>query len=324
MAGTNLCEATACTLTLDDIYANTVTTPTVVEIVPLSDSVAVFDGPEFVLVTDGASPVIPEVRLYAVGSLGSPPNATVAASFGLKHIGSAETVAVLTAAATHCDAGWGAVVDSAAGTTALTCEPCPVGTFSAEPSWAACTGCPPETTTTVPMSETCEWCAAGFGWNPGSSACEACPVDTFSNAPTLNIACEPCPGSATTNGTVGATECTTPLVCLPGNGSVVVGGERACAPCPGGTFNANTTVEACGICPDGSTTEPGAIGATACDWCAEGFGLDTADGVCVLCGNGTYASNATLGSNCTACNGEVQLVGGLPLLCAEVGGSCLV
>ena len=57
MAGTNLCEAVGdggCVVTMLDRYGNTPTIPTVVEIVPTSDGVAL-TGPRYVLVADGYS-----------------------------------------------------------------------------------------------------------------------------------------------------------------------------------------------------------------------------------------------------------------------------
>ena len=326
MAGSNLCETTNCTISLTDAYSNTVTTPVVVEIVPLSNAVSLLDAPEFVLVTGGQSAVIPAVRIYAVGSLDVPPPPTVVASFGLQHIGSSVTVGVLNASASSCDIGWGAIVDSLAG-NALTCELCLVGTFSNDVSWAACAACEVGTTTVAAGGNSCDWCEAGFGWNSGASACQPCPVDFFSGAATFQSPCQACPGGATTDGSTGATACNSPLICQPGEGSIVVGGARACAACGVGTYNPNTTVEACAVCPDGTTTNPDTVGATACDWCSVGFGVVVDGAECEMCPSGTYAENATRSDNCTICDGEVQIVGGLPLACIEVpffrgGGGC--
>ena len=315
MAGTNLCDGVDCRISVDDFYGNTFTFPLVVEIVSLSDGVAVVDSPEFVLVNAGQSPVIPAIRIYAVGDADSaPPDPVVAASFGLQHVGANTSVAVVSVSVSRCEAGWGSVADPLTG-TGLSCHQCPVGAYSDALSWAACEPCPGGTSSAAVGSSECALCAPGYGWNAAAAACALCPVDTFSDDTTLQMPCQPCPGGATTNGTAGAIECTTPLVCLPGNGSVVIGGERACAPCPTGTFNANTTVEACEVCPDGTTTDPEAIGATGCDWCDAGFGVDALTGDCLACPEGTYAENATLGGNCTQCDGSTVVVGDLAIDC---------
>jgi len=192
---------------------------------------------------------------------------------------------------------------------ATACSRCPLGSFAASGS-AACTPCPPETSTDPALPaggpDSCaRQCAPGSASTNGLEPCELCPQGSRS---TLNgsTACAPCaPGSTTS--APGATTCL--AICPEGSfgGSPGAQGLAPCLPCEGGSYSptpglaeclacsagsySNSFASECSPCPPGSVSD--ADSATACTPCAPGYsqgagGLQTCD----ACPSGTFSGEA--------------------------------
>ena len=204
MAGSNVCAGTTgCLVTLLDSFGNTVTTPTVVEIVSQTPGAAV-DGPQYLLVAEGVSAPIATLGVRLTGSSLAMVAPVVDLTFGFRLLGAANVTDLVTVSAARCDPGWGAVGDAASGWVCAACQP---GSFSASASWEACEACGDGTTTIDAGSVSCDWCTAGYGWDEAAAACVECSDGFYSPDASLET---PCLGCADTTGD-GATECESPL-----------------------------------------------------------------------------------------------------------------
>ena len=210
MAGTNLCDTGfGCVATLADGYGNTVTTPTVVEIVLVqesSDPEAGLDGPQYVLVADGQSEPIADLR-PTVNPMGGTPSIEVVSVISVSFDGGIRAP-VLTVTSLRCEPGYGAVNTNGAG---LVCEPCSPGNYSADLSWGSCERCEAGYASNTTESTTCSLCAPGYGWNAdeGAGTCDPCPIGTFTDAPTWRVPCNGCASGLTTDD-VGSIACAIP------------------------------------------------------------------------------------------------------------------
>ena len=92
----------------------------------------------------------------------------------------------------------------------------------------------------------------------------------------------------------------------------------ACQPCAAGEFSADQSWQACEPCPVGYFTPAGEVGAEACEWCAAGFGWDSAGGGCELCAAGTYSSGPTFEAPCDGCDDGLTTSGAGANACAVV------
>ena len=203
MAGASLCGVSECVATLRDAFGNTVTTPTVVEIVATSIG-AVVDGPQYLLVADGRSAPIASLGIRVTGDAAAIP-ASVDLTFGFRLVGAPNVTAALTATATPCEPGWGAVGDVFGG---WTCAECEAGSYSAAMSWEACRVCEAGTVSVEAGATSCNWCVAGYGWDAAAEACAVCTDGSFSPEETLVEACQGCLDEGLGDG---ATECAAPL-----------------------------------------------------------------------------------------------------------------
>lgn len=121
---------------------------------------------------------------------------------------------------------------------------------------------------------------------------------------------------------VGAANVSTPLEvtstrCRDGYGAVASpDGSLGCAPCGGGTYSDGDSWATCSACATGTTTPPGATGATQCEWCDAGHGWDAAAGACVACVVGTYSNNASRMVPCEFCGAGLTTNGTGATACA--------
>ena len=203
MPGSNLCGNESCLVTAIDSFDNTVLTPTIVQIravdmTELRPVLAV--GPAFVLLQNGTSPAIDDIRLRALlvpdGTTVMTESLSIRVSLLLPEGGDSAGGGVQLSSLTPCSAGFGAESDG----EGLVCLPCAAGTYSEATSWEGCLPCPAGTTTGGLGDTECAWCIPGWGWDEAAGSCVACAAGTFAANATLQAPCDVCGSGLTTSG----------------------------------------------------------------------------------------------------------------------------
>ncbi|EKX34804.1 hypothetical protein GUITHDRAFT_118978 [Guillardia theta CCMP2712] len=196
----------------------------------------------------------------------------------------------------------------------VSCEPCPLNTFSPEGSSSVsfCTCLPGFTASTDGIA--CSPCPAGtYKSLPGPLQCIPCVQGTYSSA--LNSSsqqlCRSCRAQSTTltSGSPDPDSC----LCLPGFEPDGFGAcqpcqvgfykpsiaSAACSACLANTFNADrgsTSLESCKPCANFSVSDPGSTSCT----CIAGFyrSYSTEVSFCVPCPNGTFYNASGMCEDC--------------------------
>ena len=191
---------------------------------------------------------------------------------------SADGLTVVKRCITECELGEYAVINPST-FQKISCEPCPLNTYSSsrqavDPGGGRlpCTPCPPHFQTVSIGSVAPSQCACLSGVSTGSSECGSCPAESYLN--TFLRRCDACPtGSTSPAGSVG------PLSCMCGKGMRSAFRQEdgmlqcelcplnmyssspgfSCTPCPQGmvTLSRGTTMARDCVCPQGTFKHAG-------------------------------------------------------------------
>jgi hypothetical protein len=173
-----------------------------------------------------------------------------------------------------------------------TCQPCPMGNFSAVQRSGTCTGCSPGRFANRTGLSACHWCSAGkYSDSFQMSTCSNCPAGLYSiqNA----SACSSCPIGAYSN--PGESFCTSCAAGFYSNQSAT----PVCPPCELGKYTgvANSTV--CSKCGNGTYAD--VTGSVNCQNCDLGsYNFVPGQSTCTLCAPGYY-SGAEKQTTCVTC-----------------------
>ena len=195
----------------------------------------------------------------------------------------------------------------------ITCEKCPVGTYSQNTGLASvdmCVACPSGKASNVEGATrpwTCLACAAGKYAGPGQHTCLDCPPAGAINASDPDFAtCLQCPpGSVVVSSAGGSDSDATCQECPAGQYADPT--QTACVPCPAGTYSGvlgATSVLACQDCPvDTYSPDAGAVSADSCFACEPGSYSRGGQSACAKCPLNSFVAPPGQPERCVFCVG---------------------
>lgn len=196
------------------------------------------------------------------------------------------------------------------------CYVCPAGEYASSTGTVTCDACPSAKYSdgTIPSTEYCEDCSAGYGdptmtgADDAANGCGKCQAGTYSDGD--GVACQACPAGQDSG--IGAAYVSSCSDCPQGryaDGSGVV-----CSDCFEGYYcpNLGTSDPRDTPCSAGEDSPSGSTTSSDCNACNYGYHANSTIGPgCTVCGHGTYNADNTA-TSCTACpNGKYGYSGSL-------------
>ncbi|KAJ1467883.1 hypothetical protein T484DRAFT_1644991 [Baffinella frigidus] len=240
--------------------------------------------------------------------------------------------------ATSCAVGSDAIEDCecVVGYTAVSngveCTACSEATYKHTTGTAACTACPSGTSSVAGSDEETDCkCMAGFEAGADGVVCTACAAGTYKETVGTGT-CAACPLRTTSvAGSGDLIDCK----CVVGYTATTDGEE--CTACSAGSYKLTTGTGSCvGVCPTGTSSEPGSDELTDCK-CNTGYTAGSDGIACSPCGAGNYkdvagavgcqpcplktssASGSSSLSNCVCIVGYTALSNGTDCTICEAG-----
>jgi len=182
-----------------------------------------------------------------------------------------------------------------AGSTSLTEESCPAGTYNPNPggtSASNCQNCAPGSFTASAGLPDCTSCEGNYQNETGATGCRACTVGSYCETGASTP--KPCPAGTKGDGSTTMDEADDCITCAAGT-SCILGEESECSP---GSYSASAQSAKCDMCAAGEYQDES--GGTACKECSRGNYCPAGSSYPIACPRGS-SSNVTRVVSDTGC-----------------------